>query len=527
MTHFNMTQPARDEQPLFIETRDLSGGVNTRMYGAVLPDTQAIVLTNIDLSIPGERSKRVGSVLIGNDLGASSILKLHNYFIQGATDQFLSYQGTTLSKWTGTGNWVTIKDDFVAPSDESQVGIVSGKESGLAPDDVVFVYIDNNNWFRIDSDGNAQDLGTTAGTGSDSPPLSPVGTWYGNRFWVLKNDILYFSDAYDDDYSSCFDTVTNAFRVPVGTERGLVATRDLGIVVMGEQAIWAIAPSATPAATDRPEPLITSWGCVSNQGWVNAGDDIYFFGQDGLRALKRTVQDKLQSGVSYPLSYALKKEYDAIAWAYKDRIVMEYFDNKIFITVPTGASTFSTWIYYPATQSFSIIDGWDVRSYGKYKVSGEERFFYGKHADGVVYRAWYGYTDEGTTTTNGTAITYTEESKFYDFGKLMLWKVGGEVEVSAKVIGQDTSISVYASIDSGSYSKLGEISLESLTAPTLPVALPFTLADDYVKREKFSLDSLGRFRVLQIKLVNDDLNTDAVIIYSTVITTFLEEYQNV
>ncbi|HNX03697.1 MAG TPA: hypothetical protein PKM71_08535, partial [Candidatus Cloacimonas sp.] len=399
-----------DDAPLFVVRRDLSGGVNSRQNGSLIGETQATALYNADIGTGGESSKRPGSVLIGNDVGNDSIIGLHNFIIQGATDQLLAYEDTTLWNWLGSGNWTSLKADFTT---STEVGIISAKESGLAPDDIAIIQNGVNNAFRLDAAGNFQDLGSTSGTGSDSPPKSTVMCWYGNIVWVLLNDLLYFSDAYSADYSTAFDTVSNSFRLPVGAERGLVATRDTGIVVMGDQAIWGLAPSSTPSATDKPEPLITNHGVVSKKGWCQAGDDIYYFAQDGFRALKRTIQDKLQ-GDERPISYNLKDEFERISWAYIERLSMKYFDNKIFISVPTGASTFDTWVYYTATKSFMIIQGWSPRCLETYKIDGEEGLYYGKQGNGVVYQAWTGYTDEGTTTTNGTAINFQEEGRKED-----------------------------------------------------------------------------------------------------------------
>lgn len=518
----------KDDKHLYVVRRDLSGGVNNVEHASHIKDTEAEVLDNVDIYIAGERRKRKGSVLIGNDVGNNSVLHLSSFKIQGATDQLLMLEGTSLHKWTGSGNWSALKADFTPPTDDTDINMIMCKESGLAPDDVCMVYVENNNWFRLDYDGNFQDLGNTSGTGSDSPPLSSVGAWYGNRFWVLKDDLLYFSGAYSSDYSSAFDTVTDSFRIPVGEARAIIPTRDTGMVIFGDKAVWGLAPSATPVATDNPEPIITAWGAVSKRGVVNAGDDIYFFAQDGLRALKRTVQDKLQTGVSKPISYKIKTQFDEIAWAYIDRLTMEYFENKVFITVPISATTYKTWIYYPATDSFSFITGtttYQARCWARYKVDGDERLYYGKHGDGKVYRGWYGYTDEGTDISNGTAISMTEEGKEEDFGQPLLYKVGGEIEIEANSAG-DYDLTVSAKIDGGSYSAIGTVNLSSGTVPSLPVSLPFSLADATVIREKFHLDILGRFRTLQIKLENSDANTDDIKILGVNITTFLEELDN-
>lgn len=56
---------------------------------------------------------------------------------------------------------------------------------------------------------------------------------------------------------------------------------------------------------------------------------------------------------------------------------MAVFDNKIFIAVPTSATTFDTWVYYPAIDAFMVIDGWSPTCWSTYKVDGEERLYYG------------------------------------------------------------------------------------------------------------------------------------------------------
>ena len=281
MTPFKIPRfQAGDDPRLTIKRQDLSGGQNTRQQANIIKENQAKELTNIDITIPGERKKRLGSVQIADDIGNNSFVALHNFSIQGASDQLLGYENTNLRKWTGTGNWsAPIKNDFTAG--QTDIGMVSGKESGLSPDDIVIIQNGTDHAFRIDSSGNVQDLGDT----NTSPPITTVGTWFGNRFWYLKNDLLYYSDAYSTDYSGAFDRTSNSFRVPVGEERVLVSTRDLGIVCMGDNAIWALDPSATPTASDKPVPLIQFVGCTAKRGWALVGDDIYFFAQDGLREL--------------------------------------------------------------------------------------------------------------------------------------------------------------------------------------------------------------------------------------------------
>jgi len=507
--------------------RDFSGGINTRMHASKIGETQAVDLTSWDITTVGELNKRSGSVQIGDAVGTDPIIQIHDYQRQGYTDQLVAMEDTSLWASESEGNFAEVKDDFTASTD---IGIINAKMSGVTPDDVMIIQNNEDNAFmaRLASDGNwtVTDLGSTAGTGSDSPPQSTVMCWYGNRVWVLKNDLLYFSDAYSSDYATAFDTVTNAYRIPVGKEMFLAPTRDLGIIIGGQQAIWAIAPSAVPSADDRPQPIIIDKGCVSKDAWAFIGDDIYFFSQDGLRALKRTVQDKVQMGADYAVSFLLKDEFENISWAYIDRLNMKYFDNKLFISVPTSSSTFDTWIYYPANNSFAKLTDWKPRCMTVHKISGNDRLYYGSFATGKVFRGWYGYTDEGTSITNGTGFTATLEGREEDFGQPFIYKNGGELEVEALVSGGNYEINVYVAIDGQEFNKLGVLELSSATAPVLPIDLPFSLADTYVVREKFHLDSLGRWKTIQIKIENEDTNTESIKVYGYSIVTFLEEYES-
>jgi len=513
--------PTGDDRYLPIVRGDMSGGQNTRISAHKLAENQAEKLNNCDIGIPGQFSKRYGSMLIGNDLGSASIVAMHNFVVDGAVDQLLTYQGATLSKWTGSGNHATIKNDFTGT--QTDVHIITGRESGISPDTVVFVSNGSDNVFRIDADGNEQDLGDT----STSPPIGGIPCWYANRVWILKSDLLYYSDAYSADYSGAFDRTNNNYRVPVGDARFLIPTRDLGLVCGGAEGVWAVDPSSTPAATDSVVPLVTSWGAVVKSA-VNYADDIYFFADDGFRSLKRTVQDKLQAGVSYPLSYGLKTAYEAISWAYISRLRMIGWDNRIFISVPTGASSFDTWVYYIPLNTMNVYKNLNISSWTTFKVSGEERLFYGKYGDGKVYWAFDDtlFTDEGTTQTNGSAIEMTWIGRKEDFGMPLEYKVGGDVEIEALSTAASETLTVKASVDGASYITLGTVALAEGTAPTLPVSLPFTLADTKIIRKKLDLSNLGRFRTIQFQITHTDTNTELITILGINVTTFKEEYEN-
>ena len=515
---------AEDDKLLPLSKKDLSGGVNSRQSGTNISDNQSTVLTNVDISIPSETSKRLGSVLTANDVSNNTFAALHNYERQGYTDVMVAYDDINLWEWIGSDNWLSATASGFTTG-KTDVGIINAKESGLVPDDVIIIQNTSDTARRYHKDSSNAWAVEDLLDANESPPKTSVMCWYANRVWALANDLLYFSDAYPASYASAFDRTTNIFRLPVGAERGLAPIRSLGIVVMGENEIWAIAPSLVPSATsDQPQPLVTEHGIVSKNGWVSAGDDIYYFATDGLRALKRTVSDKVQAGVSYPLSYALKDQFDAISWGNISNLEMVYFDNKIIISVPTSATEYDIWVYYPSMESFTIFSGWTPRHWAKYKVSGEERLYYSTISDGVMYRALYGFTDEGTTTTNGTAITYTEEGREEDFKHPMEHKSGGEIEVVA----QSTSsglINVYISLNNNGYQKIGDVNLDG-SSFIMPFTFPVIFSTVVKVRNKFHLEPYGRFKTIKYKLENTTVNTAVITILERNLTTYLEEYEN-
>lgn len=505
-----------DDQLIPKQRRDMSGGVNTRMDGLAIGENQAVELFNMDITVPGKRTRRRGSVVYAQEVGAALVSEVHSFRIQGADDQFLKVAGVDLKKSTDLLSWSTLYSSVSG----SDVSIIQGKQSGLSPDDMCILQDGTSNARSIKSDGTVTDLGNT----NTSPPITTVGAWHQNRFWYLKNDLGYYSDAYDNDYSGAFDRTTNAFRVPVGEERMVVSTRDLGIIFGGSEQIWALAPSAVPAATDQPQPILTNYGVVSKKAFCEGGDDIYFFSNDGLRALKRTIQDKLQVGASYPLSYQLKDDFDDINWGRINELSMVHYDNKVICSIPTGDTDFMIWCYYTALGSCVRWGGEiNARCFTKHLISGQEFLFYGHYSNSDIYRFLYGFTDEGTTTTNGTAITMRETSRKEDMGMPMVMKDGGELEIRATKVG-NYNLTAYAQFDDGGYNTLGTINLE-VTGVTFPTTFPVSFVDAGVARKRFHLRRFGKWRHMQYKIdITTATSSDDIEIIETNITGYVDEY---
>jgi hypothetical protein len=262
---------------------------------------------------------------------------------------------------------------------------------------------------------------------------------------------------------------------------------------------------------------------------IDYADDVFWFANDGLRSLKRNIQDKLQQQASYPLSYPLKTEFEEILWSRKNEIEIIGWDNKIFCKVPVAGGV-KIWVYYPATNAWAVKEGYDPASLATHSVDGDVRLFYGHRTNGKVYRAWYGYGDEGTTTTDGTASTLEEVGKNLDMGNPLISKYGGEVEVKCLSTSGINTVEVWASFNDGAFNKLGELDIQQLTGADFgvgglgSVTFPVSFEDAILVSGKFHIDSYGHWRTIQLKLKHDTVSTEDIAIVERSIITFMQEY---
>lgn len=502
---------AQDDQRLFIIRGDFSGGANSRQHSSRITENQAETIEGWDIGVTGETRKIKGLTLI-EDLGNNAGTGALGFEPRGGTNELLVTYGTNLAGWIGSGSFSTLDTGFTTNLLTTMIKATCSGTNG----DVVLISNGTDNVHQMLQDHTVSDLADT----NTSPPKTTVMTSYRNRAWFLWHNGLYWSAALPSTYLAQCDRTTNVYGVTVGAERAVLGLRDIGLICLGADAVYGINPSVTPVATDLPEKILDI-GCVAGNTACQVADDVFFLSSDGVRGVFRSQQDKLQMGQTFPLSYPLKAEYESISWAYISKACAVYFENKYFLALPVDSSSYNNevWVYYPSLQSWFVIKGWNVGAWAKLKVGGEERLYAVDSNDGSVYRAWYG------NNNNGTAITATFISREENCGQPLNYKNGGEVEILAEAAGSGNQLTISVAVDGGDFKTLGTLDLTSGTAPVLPVTLPFTLADSFIVREKLHLDSFGRWKTLQLKIVNDDLNTDPIILYGYNIVTYMEEYE--
>lgn len=512
-----LTRGNAGDAPYSVKTRrSFDGGENTRVFNALIGETQVEEALNADLSIPGEAAARPAITKIDNQIAAYPITGLIGLEAVGQTSRLLISENTNVRKWTGSGSISSaLKSDFTS---NLKTSFIKAFKTGVG--DIALVSNGTDNVFDyIPSSDTFNDLGNT----NTSPPKTTVGTKHtDNRVYMLKDNFLYFSSAAPSDFSTAFDRTTNAFKMPVGSERAVTSTRTASLLIWGKEQIWELSPSVTPSAsTDIPTPLFTDFGCASGDTVTEVGDDFFWLSFDGVRSVKRTQLDKLQMGVTYPLSYALKTRVDDLNWGAITKACAVYFNNKYIISVPVNGSSTNNevWVYTPASNGWSVFQGWNIACWAKFKVDGELRLYAGEATNsGIVYRAFSGATD------NGSSFTFRITGRNEDLDNPYIRKVGGEIKVVAEPTG-DYDLIVRASFDNGGFETLGTFNLSG-NLITFPVTFPVNFGLSGEAFGKFHIDEYGPWYRCQLQIENAqtlDSERDLVVREYT-IASHLEEY---
>lgn len=509
-----------DELGNLILRKNISGGANTRIDPQNLPETQVEKLDNVDIGIPGQGRTRPGITEIDEIADCDGCYTLLGFEPDGGTNElrgvFISGTSTNIYKWNGSGTFAKISGTASLIPVSGSAALTVFKTGG---DGHVSLFgSDSTNWFEVEQDLTVTDLGNTSGTGSDSPPRSNVATFYQDRMWVLKGNLLSYSDALPSNYATAFATTNQVFNMHVGEERFLIGIRGKGLICGGKDKIRYIVPSITPAATDENGVLVDI-GCEAGKTACMVGDDLLYLAKDGVRGIFRTQYDAAQYGTSLPLSYVLKDEFDLINWAHIDKACAIYFDNKYFLSLPTSSSINNNaiWILYPATQGWVTVSGLSIASFATMKVNGSDRLYGTSPTTGKVWRLWYGSDDDGTD------ITYTEIGRFEDMGSQLQKKTGGEFHFKVKATGEYT-VNFYLSLDESDFNKIGELTTTSRLINFNNWTLPMIFQDAGTYTKRINFNSYGRWFNAQYKITCTGAIGNDLVVLERGIRAITEQY---
>lgn len=471
-------------------------GMNTEGHPALISDTQCVRLINADLSQLGRIKKRSGYVKAADNLGTDTFSALARFNPVSGIDVMLGANGSSIVYWDMGAFWSAPLIDSLTPTDYAK--FIIGNDKALFINGV-------DNAHLIDSDFSVTDLGDT----STSPPKGDVGCFFRDRYFVADDSILYYSDVIGAE----FDRTSNFFRVNPGDNdkiTNLIPFRNDELIIFKEHSIWMLKTYGSNISSWYLQPVnvkvddrSTTTGCVSKDAAVRAGDDIYFFAEDGVRSLRRNEQDKL-FGLEVPESDLIASDWiELINWLKKDRIRAVVFRNRIIFSVCSEFSQTPDMWFVLHLQRDSSLNGWSVyrsistANFVKAYQKGKEKLYFASGDSGQLFEMFNGISDDGT------GIEFEYISRLEDLGNLN-FQANTKRAASLYIRGtsqNNSSLTVQIRFDENiAWETLGVINL-SENIPSFPLTLPFNLNGKNVIAEKFNnLSDYGVWSNVQIRL---------------------------
>lgn len=279
------------------------------------------------------------------------------------------------------------------------------------------------------------------------------------------------------------------------------------IVVFKKRRIFQVTiPFDATSAADWIVELITNnVGCVASQTAVQVNSDIFFLADDGIRSVVRSASDDFTT-VGLPISEVVKDEIQAINTAEVQNSSALFYDNRYFLSFPTGANDYNdTMLVYNTTlQAFEGVWSPQVMQYTLSNFAGQGVRALGKGANGVILQ-YNGHKNPSQTTSAdytdaGVAYESYVRTKDFDFGDPFAEKHGSHFEVSFDDSNTtDATISIQRDIDVGDIDVQPNINVSS-SKLTLPFVLPAQLPVSVKKRLASDLRAYNKWRLLNIKV---------------------------
>lgn len=355
--------PAGQDEPLFpIRSRDLSGGVNNKLFPTDIAQNQAQELRNIRTDILGVRQKRLGSTIAATGITFGPIMAMAEYAPDTGNTRVLAVapgDGNTdhaqLYEWDGT------------TSIFSHVGALTGYTGGTTRDYNITVTYDadatglSSQILAVISDDKAgvdrwyYDGGTLRQ--SDYGNQDPVRAGFVHTYALdrvlasgtgkHRGEVFYSSAGRSVQTNPFPSLATDFFRFGSDSKQDVVHIemfRNNTIIVFMSDRVDAVdtsfkgyqnvagASDLTPGSNWQIIGAHEKIGCGSRHSVANSGEDIFFADQYGnIRSLARTIADAGQGVNTLPISDPIQGIVDRINPAAIDRIVAKVFDRWLVV----------------------------------------------------------------------------------------------------------------------------------------------------------------------------------------------------
>lgn len=250
-------------------------------------------------------------------------------------------------------------------------------------------------------------------------------------------DEILISDILDTD---TYDQVYGQFRFNAGKSDfnvGMLSFSDDKLVVFNRNSIHIVVGNGDLGGF-QSQLLTDEVGLTARNSVIQVGNQIIFLSDNGVYGLSFVDLYNLR-GNEVPLSESIQKTIDTINKAHVDKASAVYFDNKYYLAVPTGTSTFNnTLLIYnflnKSWESIDTVNNVDLSGstfssfeFTKLLVAGKglKRGVYVTNTDGGIHRLEVFadgidrvITDIGSTTEKETRVRGSATTRMFTLGSI-------------------------------------------------------------------------------------------------------------
>lgn len=341
------------------------------------------------------------------------ITGLATFITDAGSVKELRIQGTAL-QYNNSGVWTNLDTGFTTGLDTwfTQAGNK--------------IYILNGTDYVHSYDGT-----TVTDLGNTTYPNGKYATFWKNYLFICGDGIIdgtnyksrvWFSALGDPD---SFTIGTDYFDVGKSDGQDIMGIAPLGefLVIFKRKSIYIMSGSNPDAwrltgSVNNLSQIANGIGCVSAKSIVQVGNDLWFMSDDGIRSIRRNEEGSipLMGLVSGNVSGTI----DTINWTYATKIAGVYFDNKVYMAIPTGTSTTNNKVLVANTMiqldkpfnphPWFVYTGWNVYCWNIYLSGSIPALHYGDAKTTNVIRAES--TDSDATSSSG--IDFDVRGKMID-----------------------------------------------------------------------------------------------------------------
>lgn len=433
-----------------------TGGQNDSSQPDQLKDNECVLIQNGITDAIGYLEKRAGSAYVGDvSATAGKVTGLADYVTDAGTAFELRTKLTKL-QYNNAGTWTDLSSAFTTTLDTWMT----------QANNKMYILNGTDNTFSYDG-STVTDLGA-------SYPKGKYAAWWKNYFFICGDAAIgatgyksrvFFSNLGTPDTMT---TGTDYFDVGKSDGQAITGIWPLGeyLVIFKRKSIYLMT-GANPdawklsASVNNIVNIANGIGCVSAKSIVQVGNDLWFMSDDGIRSIRKNEQGAIP--LMGLVSSNINGTIDSINKSAYNKICGTFFEDKVYMAIPTGTSTTNNVVMVANTRI--TLDN-PTNPHPWFTYTGWTPYVFSTHLGGDVAELHWGDSllintvqgETGTSDVVGT-IDFDVRGKLVDGGNPEMQKTFRFMKYGAKGSG-DYYLDVYTSTDNLTYTYRDHIYLQ-------------------------------------------------------------------